>query len=289
MPPSKKKAALLKARKLIHELFDRVSCMPICVRLAWHDAGTFDMNAKGGFPEQGGAIGSIVSEHEFSQGCNNGLREGWEKYLKPIYQKVGEDNISKADLIQLASAEAISYCGGPKIPMRYGRIDGQPKKKVDNLGLPDGYPDENSGGGKDPVNHLKWVFNKYGMDDVDIVALSGAHTIGRAFKHRSGATDKKDTPLTKNGCPFLGNSKTVGGQSWTEDWLKFDNSYFTKMGNSDDQLVLATDDAIRKHPDFKPHFERFAKSQSNFFKEYANSHKKLSELGCRWSEIIYLD
>eukprot|EP00955_Chlamydomonas_euryale_P061501 358057-Chlamydomonas_euryale.AAC.2 len=57
----------------------------------------------------------------------------------------------------------------------------------------------------------------------DIVALSGAHTLGRAFKNRSGAAPLESTKYTKDG------PGTKGGQSWTEEWLKFDNRYFTML------------------------------------------------------------
>jgi L-ascorbate peroxidase len=68
-----------------------------------------------------------------------------------------------------------------------------------------------------------------GFDDEGIVALSGAHTFGRAYKDRSG--------LGKESTKFTDGSKQVrsdgseakykpGGSSWTERWLVFDNSYF---------------------------------------------------------------
>ena len=38
----------------------------------------------------------------------------------------------------------------------------------------------------------------------------------------------------------------AGGSSWTPEWLKFDNSYFTHVENEDDPelLVLPTDKAV---------------------------------------------
>jgi hypothetical protein len=34
----------------------------------------------------------------------------------------------------------------------------------------------------------------------------------------------------------------------------------------------------------RPYAEKYAKSQEEFFKDYAESHKKLSELGVQWDE-----
>ena len=56
-----------------------------------------------------------------------------------------------------------------------------------NAGLPDGYAPFGCGA-PTPAEHLRNVFTKkMGFNDQEIVALSGAHTIGRAFAERSGA------------------------------------------------------------------------------------------------------
>lgn len=64
------------------------------------------------------------------------------------------------------------------------------------------------------------------------MALSGAHTVGRAFKDRSG-TGREKTKHTGD----------EGGDSWTKEWRKFDNSYFVEIAAQSDPelLVLPTD------------------------------------------------
>jgi len=74
----------------------------------------------------------------------------------------------------------------------------------------------------------------------EIVALMGAHTIGRAFKDRSGACpystgNQTTTEYTREACVARPDGKPgvgmAGGCSWTANWLTFDNSYFsTKRG-----------------------------------------------------------
>jgi len=70
--------------------------------------------------------------------------------------------------------------------MRYGRRDLTEAELGDTTGLPAGRPPFPSGDG--PAGHLRAVFYRMGLSDEDIVALSGAHTLGRAHKHRSGTT-----------------------------------------------------------------------------------------------------
>lgn len=65
--------AQLKAlREDLWKLVEKLNCNPILLRLAWHDAGTYD-KSKTAFGERGGANGSIRFSPEISMGANNGL------------------------------------------------------------------------------------------------------------------------------------------------------------------------------------------------------------------------
>lgn len=276
---AEKKKDLKKAKDMIISLVKEKSCAPILVRLAWHDSGTYNKGLAGKeWPNAGGAIGSIITDHEINAGPNAGLKKAYTSYLKPIKEAV--PGVSWADLIQLASATAIEVEGGPKIPMKYGRVDGTPTElQAPPFGLPDAFP-------SDPVEHLKFVFYKYNMDDKDIVALSGAHTLGRAFKDRSGTVEEGSmgpfTEYTKRGCPMMANSLTPGGRSWTKNWTKFDNSYFTELSKDPNCVAFPTDTCLVTAPEFKGYFQEFGQSQEAFFEAYKVSHKKLSELGCKF-------
>ncbi|KAK9110244.1 hypothetical protein Sjap_018304 [Stephania japonica] len=128
-----------------------------------------------------------------------------------------------------------------------------------------------------PAYHLREVFYRMGLNDKEIVALSGAHTLGRARPERSG-WGKPVTKYTKDG------PGAPGGQSWTVEWLKFDNSYFRdiKERRDEDLLVLPTDGVLFEDPSFKVYAEKYASDQDAFFEDYAQAHAKLSNLGAKF-------
>ena len=139
-----------------------------------------------------------------------------------------------------------------------------------------------------PNGHLRKVFYRMGLNDEEIVALSGAHTLGRAYKDRSGLGADK-TKFTDGSAQPRADGKDAtykpGGSSWTEKWLKFDNSYFTTVPDSSadpELLKLSTDKTLFDDEGFRPHAEKFRDSEAAFFESYAKAHVKLSELGSKF-------
>ena len=129
------------------------------------------------WPACGGANGSIRYEAELTHGANAGLKKG-VSFLKEFKEQF--PLLSWADIIQLASALAIECCGGPTLPMRYGRLDVSAPEQCPKEGnLPDAKPPF-GGGARDAPAHLRAIFYRMGFSDREIVALSGAHTLGRA-------------------------------------------------------------------------------------------------------------
>ena len=142
-----------------------------------------------------------------------------------------------------------------------------------------------------PNGHLRKVFYRMGLNDEEIVSLSGAHSFGRAYKDRSGLGADK-TKFTDGSKQLRADGEeaqyTPGGSSWTDNWLIFDNSYFKTMPDesADPELLkLSTDKTLFDDQDFKPFAEKFRDSQDAFFESYAKAHKKLSELGSNFQEV----
>jgi catalase (peroxidase I) len=121
--------------------------------------------------------------------------------LQPIADLyVASGAISNADLWTLAANVATEVMGGPKIPTRFGRVDATSSAESVE-GAEGRLPDGDKG-----IDHLRDIFAPKGFSDEEIVALSGAHTVGGCKAERSG---------------FVGE--------WTENPLAFDNGYFKEM------------------------------------------------------------
>lgn len=146
-----------KTRRDLRALISSRNCAPIMLRLAWHDAGTYDANKKSGGPN-----GSIRFKDELNRPHNKGLEKA-VAFCEEV--KAKHPRVSYADLYQLAGVVAVEVTGGPAIHFTPGRKDAESADEGD-------LPDPNQG-----ASHLRTLFSRMGLTDKDIVALSGGHTL----------------------------------------------------------------------------------------------------------------
>jgi catalase (peroxidase I) len=151
-----------------------------------------------GWPACGGCNGSIRFEIEVSAvtvsdgfNANAGLEYAIEMLL-PIKHRY--TRISWADLIQLGGCIAVEFCDGPSLLplMRFGRVDapedkhqGMVSSSSANNRYPKPFPPYPQGA-KSADNKKRNEFYRLVCTNEEIVALCGAHTIGRAFANRTG-------------------------------------------------------------------------------------------------------
>ena len=240
-------------------MIKHTKCNPIMLRLGWSDAMTYD-SAIASWPYCGGVNGSVRLDYELNLAPNAGLSKAIS-LLTPIKRK--HRSISWADLIQMAAVVSVYTAGGPLIELDYGRIDApanmydedededasnkSPMKKQNRFRhasgsslnskvpiLPQPFPPYPDGAPSADV-HIRNIFYRLGLNNRDTVALCGAHTLGRAFKDRTGVCpfstgDQGATKYTKptaiasvsvsdncvksyDCCRILGNLVSV----WLED------------------------------------------------------------------------
>lgn len=199
---------LQDCEKDLWSLIDEKNCNPLMLRLAWSDACTYDRTVRK-WPACGGANGYVRLEKIYNNPVNAGLSKAIallapikEKYtcknnttkIDALSEVAGEASISWADIIQMAGAVAVQHAGGPRIPIRYGRIDApfseQLLKQIKpELLMPCANPPYYDGTGSADVHVRNVFYNRMGFTNQEIVALSGGHTLGRGFHDRSGVTD----------------------------------------------------------------------------------------------------
>lgn len=231
---------------------------PVLVRLAWHCSGTYDKETR-----TGGSNGATMRfAPEGDHGANAGLKNARD-FLEPVKEKFPW--ITYSDLWTLAGVCAIQEMQGPIIPWRPGRQDRDVSFCTPDGRLPDGAKGQ---------NHLRAIFGRMGFDDREIVALSGAHALGRCHPDRSGFDgpwDFSPTVMTNEYFRLLMDEKW-SWRTWNGPKQYTDKSTSTLM-------MLPTDMALIKDDGFKKHVERYAKDSQVFFHDFSDVFVKLLELG----------
>ncbi|KAI3427823.1 LOB domain-containing protein [Psidium guajava] len=196
--------------------------------------------------------------------------------IKSAVEEVCPGVVSCADLLAIIARDAVEILGGPGWDVKLGRRDARTASQAAaNTSIP---PPTNN------LNALISSFQNHGLSQKDLVALYGAHTIGRArctnFRARiynESNIDSSFAVTTKSNCPSvtgIGDNNLAGldFQSATS----FDNTIFVnlmkKRGllHSDQQLFNggSTDSLVRA----------YAKSQGTFFQDFVASMINMGDI-----------
>lgn len=168
--------------------------------------------------------------------------------------------------------------GGPAIHWRAGRKDSAAPSA-----LPDGrLPNANMGCPAATNSHIRDIFGRMGFSDKEIVALLGAHAIGRCHENASGFWG----PWTRAETTFSNEfyrvlleekwtvKKTHQGKPWKGP-MQYENGDGTLM-------MLPSDMALLEDKEFRKHVENYAKNEEEFFKDFSTAFGKLLELGVKF-------
>ena len=260
------------ARLLVErDEWDDGSYGPVVLRLAWHCSGTYDAATN-----TGGSNGATMRfDPESEHSANNGLAAA-RTFLEPVKQKFPW--ITYSDLWTLAGVCAVQEMAGPTVPWRPGRADRDVSYCTPDGRLPDG--------AKGPP-HLRDIFGRMGFNDQEIVALSGAHALGRCHTERSGFEGPwtfSPTIVTNDYFKLLLDEKwhwrthedVEGKKKWTgkAQWQD------TTKG----LMMLPTDMALVEDGKMKEWVEAYAKDNERFFRDFGAVLTKLFELGVPFKE-----
>lgn len=277
--------------KLLHQPeYDDGSAGPVLVRLAWfvlplfllpiwlslcqitdssrHSAGTYDAET-----DTGGSNGAGMRyEAEGGDPANAGLQHA-RVFLEPVKSK--HPWITYSDLWTLAGVVAIKEMGGPEIPWRGGRTDYVDDSKLPPRGrLPDGAKG---------ADHLRHIFYRMGFNDQEIVALSGAHNLGRCHSDRSGF---EGAWVNNPTCFSNQYYRLMSSLHWRKKTLPNGVSQFVNYDEDTEMelMMLPTDMALLSDVAFAPWVKKYAEDKELFFRDFAKVFAKLLELGIERDE-----
>jgi len=188
--------------------------------------------------------------------------------------------VSYADLYTLAGITAIE-AAGLKIPWRAGRKDALDPSAV----TPDGRLPAASKG-NDPQKTAealrKDVFYRMGFDDREIVALSGAHALGRCHPDASGYSGPWTPSPTKLTTGYYNLLLAV---PWTiKKWdgpMQFEDPTGKLM-------MLPSDLVLIQDADFRPWVQKYARDEKLWLADFGTAFQKLEELGTSGLKTVAL-
>ncbi|CAF2069425.1 hypothetical protein HID58_040962 [Brassica napus] len=189
--------------------------------------------------------------------------------------------VSCADILAQSTHDVVTMIGGPSYEVKLGRKDGFESKayKVgENLPLPN-----------HTVHDMMSLFQKKGFTLKEMVALSGAHTIGishcKDFISRvigpqpDPDIEARYAEVLKTLCKDYTVNETRGSflDPVTPD--KFDNMYYKNLEKG--MGLLASDHILFKDNSTRPFVELYANDQTVFFEDFARAMEKLGMVGVK--------
>ncbi|KAL2324958.1 hypothetical protein Fmac_024016 [Flemingia macrophylla] len=193
--------------------------------------------------------------------------------------------VSCSDIMAQATRDLVKMVGGPFYPVRLGRKDSteSDEKKVE-ASLPT------------PSMSMDQIIQKFtskGFTVKEMVALTGAHTIGfthcREFIHRiynfsrTSDSDPSMHPKLVAGlrsvCQNYSRDSSMAAFNDVRSPGKFDNAYFQNVLKG--LGLLSSDSLLAVDPRTRPLVELYANDQQAFFADFAHAMEKLSVFGVK--------
>ncbi|PSR90235.1 Lignin-forming anionic peroxidase [Actinidia chinensis var. chinensis] len=195
--------------------------------------------------------------------------------IKTALENVCPGVVSCADIVAVAAQISVSLDGGPSNPweVQFGRRDSTTANSAGTTAIP---------GPFDTFDQIRKKFSDVGLGSTDMVALSGAHTIGKArcatFNQRFDPPDSTLDPTYREELiQACSTPQTLVDFDPTTP-NEFDNNYYINLQNNKgllttDQFLFSTNGS-----DTIPIVNQFASSQSDFFDNFGQSMVKIGNI-----------
>ncbi|KAJ7517990.1 hypothetical protein O6H91_21G049100 [Diphasiastrum complanatum] len=193
--------------------------------------------------------------------------------------------VSCADLLVIAARDLLAMVGGPSWEVAKGRLDGK-------ISMASAVPG-NLPSATDDLDKLTALFASKGLNQSEMVALSGAHSVGFAhcnqFMRRVynfNATYKIDPTINplyaaqlRESCPQVNLDPTV--VVFLDDTTPriFDNVYYQNAQKG--LALLSSDQVLFTDERTRPIVNSFAADNSTFLNSFVSAMQKLTSVGVK--------
>ncbi|TKY55854.1 Peroxidase 72 [Spatholobus suberectus] len=212
----------------------------------------------------------------FVKGCDASL------LLDSSEERECPSTVSCADILTLAARDSVVFTGGPSWEVPLGRRD--------SLGASISGSNNNIPAPNNTFQTILTKFKHQGLDLVDVVALSGGHTIGNArctsFRQRlynqsgngkpDSTLDQYYAALLRNRCPRSGGDQNLFFLDYVTPY-KFDNSYFKNLLAY--RGLLSSDEVLfTMNQESAELVKLYAEGIDIFFQQFAKSMVKMGNI-----------
>ncbi|KAL4368690.1 hypothetical protein GQ457_05G011260 [Hibiscus cannabinus] len=188
--------------------------------------------------------------------------------------------VSCADILALAARDVVVLAGGPSWEVELGRRDGlisQASRVAGNLPEPDFN-----------LVQLNTLFARHNLNQFDMIALSGAHTVG--FSHCDRFSDRiYSSPIDptmdpnyalqlRQACP-PNVDPSIAINMDPETPRTFDNVYYQNLIAS--KGMFTSDQVLETDPNSEPTVSDFATNPGNFNAAFTTAMRKLGRVGVK--------
>ncbi|GJT39615.1 heme peroxidase [Tanacetum coccineum] len=199
--------------------------------------------------------------------------------LRPRYTFLGAAQfltvsiLAGTDILTIAARDSVVVLGGPSWKVKLGRRDSTTASKATaNANLPSPFMD---------LPALIKNFEDQGLDEEDLVVLSGAHTLGFAqcFTFRDHIYNDKNIDPAFAGqlrtiCPRVGGDSNLAPLDPTPS--SFDTKYFDNLMRR--RGVLKSDQVLFNNGETGELVSEYNEDNTKFFKDFAKSMIKMGKI-----------
>ncbi|KAL5578402.1 hypothetical protein UlMin_020101 [Ulmus minor] len=230
-----------------------------------------------------GCDASILLNHEGSERSSpiSKTLRGFEiiEEIKAEVEKKCPRTVSCADILTAAARDATVQTGGRYWTVDYGRRDGIKSIAEEAQMVPMG---------RETITDLIEYFQSLGLDIIDLVSLSGAHTIGRSSCE---SIQQRIYNYTGNGLPDASINENYLNFlqrkcRWASDYVDldasspkyFDNEYFINLLSNRKLGLLSTDQLLYSDSRTSYVVKTLAYDRLTFYQQFKKSMKKLGNV-----------